>query len=367
VPPPAFGGGGPVPPPSLGLGGVNVAAPSFLQQEEEEEPPEEEIRVVEKVVQITDDGSVEESEVGRINVAPAMAVVATILMALLFGYIGGGQIDRAVRANHAIDGALTIHEAVVQDQELCRGLKSRISGAARIALHPTEPQADFELLDYLSKVRQQQPFSAAVWSTQFYQAFKAAPLMFEYYRSVQALWASVDEVAKRYEEPSIRAGLKAWPQKRNEILQIVAPDETSGFAVTFFEQDGKVLGRFGAFRNGAREATKEGEFTKAEVTPLGGGEATPLFDYPPGLDAPISDEPTKWFIRINPVTIVGPKRDLVNHAGPIVAKTQEPFRQYLSDLNELSKNIQSVQGNQDNLIQALTEIRGARRPFTFGF
>ncbi len=355
-----------MPPPRFGPT-ADVAPPSFLQEEEEEEEPEEEIRVVEKVVEITDDGSIDESEVGRVNLAPYFAVAATIALALIFGYVAGGQIDRAVRANRAIDGALDIHNAVIQEQETTRGLKSRVSGAIRKAMDPTDPGADFELLAHLNEIHKNQPFPASLWSGQFYQAFRnAAPLMFEYYRSVQLLWDEIDEMVDRYEQPSVQASLKTWPQKRTELLKLVGSD-TSGYAVTFREKGGKVLAAFERFENAERQTDGAVTLTKAKVTPLGGGEERILAEYPPNWEDPLSENPDEWFIRVNPITILGPKQQVVNHAGPLAAKSQEAYRQYLSDLNELNKNIQTVQANQESLIQALAEIRGARRPITFGF
>lgn len=365
VPPPSFSGGGSaVPPPSFGMTPQAVAPPPFMQEEEEE--PEDEVVRVEKVVEIGY-GEVAESEVGRVNVAPYAAVAATLVLAGLFGYIAGGQIDRAVRANRAIDGALAIHEAVVRDQEMSRGLKSRISGAARKAIDPTDPAADFELLDYLVKARRERPFTAKVWSGEFYQSFKAAPLLFEYYRSIQILWDLVDDMGVRYEEASARAALKAWPADRTDALQVVSTEGTSGYAVAFRDDGGKVLALLGTFHNARRESDKGVNSTKAEFRLLGESAEKTLSEYSPGTEAPLSDGADGWYIQANPVPIIGPKREVVNHAGPYLAEKQEAYRQYLSDLNDLSQTIQAVQGNQDNLIQALAEIRGARRPFTFGF
>ncbi len=336
-------------------------------EEEEEVETQEEIVRVEKVVEIGIGDMTETEGVGGVNVAPFAAVAATILLAGVFGYIAGGQIDRAVRANRAIDGALTIHEAVMADQDMARGLKSRISGAARKALHPSEPGADFELLDYLSKARKDRPFTAQVWSTQFYQSFKAAPMLFEYYRSIQALWDTIDEVGRRYEEQTVRAELKAWPERRVKALELVSKEGTSGFGVAFREEGGNVVALLGTFHKARRETEKNVNYTRAEFRLAGSNREKTLTEYPPGWEDPISASPGDWYLQANPIPIVGPKRMIVNHAGPFLAKQQEPYRQYLSDLNELSKNIQGVQANQDNLIQALAEIRGARRPFTFGF
>ena len=342
-----------------------VAPPPFMEEEEEVETQEEYVRV-EKVVEIGV-GETEESEVRQVNVAPFAAVAATIVLAGLFGYIAGGQIDRAVRANRAIDGALTIHEAVMADQEAARGLKSRIAGAARKALHPTEPGADFELLDYLSKARKERPFNAEIWSTQFYQSFKAAPMLFEYYRSIQTLWDQVEEVGKRYEEPGVRASLKAWPERRGQALEQVSQEGISGYAVAFRADGDKVVAVLGTFHKARRETEKGVSSTKAEFRELGSTAEKTLTEYPPSSEDPISENPGEWFIQANPIPIVGPKRMVVNHAGPFLAKEQESYRRYLSDLNELSQGIQGVQANQEQLIQALAEIRGARRPFTFGF
>jgi hypothetical protein len=339
-----------------------LVPPPFGQPADEDDDEEEIIRE-EVVRKIVDDGvPVDDSEVGRRNIAPFAAVGIAVLLAAIFGYMGGGQIDRAVRANRAIDAALAIHESVTRDQETVKGLKSRISGAARKAIDPNEPGADFQLIKFLSTIREQRPFSATIWSGQFYQAFKSAPLLFEYYRNVNGLWDTVIEVSDRYQDPAAIRVLKAWPAERRRLLALNAPNGSSGFGFAFVEQGGKIHARAGTFKNSRRE--RRGY--RADWTPLNGGQSETLTEYQPSF-SPLADKASGYFVRVAPEVVVGKKRSLLNPGGYLIAAEQEPYRRYLTDLNALSKGVQQVLTDQDNLVQALAEIRQARRPFTFGF
>ena len=371
--PPALLRTGPaaVPPPVLRPGVQGIAPPPFMQQPQKEEvkvdPEEVRRKLWESVPEIRDDAAAEHPRGSKAFLGTFLALLGTVAISIAVGWLSGGQIYRTVRGTRAIDSALALYTKVDAERELMRGIKSRVSGAARKALSPTDPAADFELLDYLAKVRDQQPFTAQVWVTEHYQYFKAAPLVFQYHSSSQALWRLIQVMDNRYKEASTRAALEAWPQRRGEVLALIATDEVSGYAVMFRSEGGKILGSLATF-HGAKRITEAGKSVmKAEVRPLGGGEARTLSEFPPDSAAPLSDAPDQWFIRLNPETIVGPQRLIVNDPGPLLAKEQDAYRQYLTDLNQLSLGLQSVQSDQDRLMQALAEIKQAPRPFTFGF
>jgi hypothetical protein len=364
VAPPSFAPmAGMVPPPTFGAA-ANVAAPPFAQQAEEE--PEEEIIREERVVKIEADESVDEREAGKRNLAPHFVTVGAVVLMALFGFLGGGQIDRAVRANAAITAAVVIHNAVVNDQEVVRNLKSRVSGAARKALEVDNPSADYQLIEHLAKVRDQRPFGASVWAGEFYQAFRSRQLVFEYYRAMHALWDEVDEFSRAYEDPALARVIKAWPERRREILAINDEKGASGFGVGFRSEAGNVLGVLGVFRNSRREQQGAKVWYQSDFTPFGATEAKTLVEYVPTYGE-ISKEPETYFVRINPDNVIGKNRDVVGPGGPLIQESQGPYREYLAKLNSLSKSLQGVQAQQDNLIQALSDIRQARRPFTFGF
>jgi hypothetical protein len=335
--------------------------------EEKEDPEERRRKIWDKPPEIADEPAGEHSKVSAASLGVFLAVLGTIVVCVGFGWMAGGQIFRTVRASRAITSALNLYTQVSAEQETLRGLKSRVSGAARKAVSPTEPSADFELLGYLSKISKERPFTAKVWSKEYYQYFKASPQVFQYHDSAQLLWDLIDSMTARYGDPAIEAKLKAWPAKRDEVLKQIAPNESSGYAITFRDHGGKILASLGAFSGAERVSEGGAMLTKAQVTPLGGGEARTMFEYPPGYSAPLSDNPGNWFIRLQPTTIVGQQRLIVTYPGPLLAKEHDDYRQYLSDLNQLSLGLQSAQSAQDKLLQSLSEIKQAPRPFTFGF
>jgi hypothetical protein len=369
LPPPTFASA-PLPPPILGPA-AGIAPPPFMQAQQqkpvEEDPEERRRKLFDAAPVIVDDSAPETRKASAASLGIFLLVLGTVVICTGLGWMMGGQIFRTVRASRAINSALTLYTEVSAEQETLRGLKSRVSGAARKAVNPTEPSADFELLGYLSKVSKERPFTAKTWSHEYYVYFKASPLLFQYHDSAMQLWDLIDSMNSRYNDPVVTARLKAWPAKRDEVLKQFATDETSGYAVFFRSEGGKVLGSLGSF-SGAQRVTEGGsQLTKAEVRPLGGGDARTLFEYPPGHSAPLSDNPGNWFIRLNPANIVGPQRLIVNYPGPLLAKEQDDYRQYLADLNQLSLGLQSAQTAQDKLLGALGEIKQAPRPFTFGF
>lgn len=343
----------------------NVAPPPFGQPEEEEEEEEEIIRE-ERVVKIEADPSLDESEAGKKNYAPIVAVGITVVLAGLFGFLAGAQIDRAVLANRAITAARTISNALIEDLEQTKNLKSRISGASHKGIDSDDPSADFELLAHLSKIRDERPFGAEVWADEFYQAFKTRQLLFEYYRSVHQLWDDIDEVSNHWEQPANKAALKAWPEFREQLLKINDTKGASGYGVAFRKEGGKVVAVLGTFKNSHRDQVRRKVYYKSDFSPMGSDEERSLKEYQPGFPE-ISEDPGEWFIRVNPDFIVGKKRQVISPGGPLIQEKQGPYRRYLTDLNQLSKQIQMVKTNQENLIQSLAEIRQARRPFTFGF
>jgi hypothetical protein len=370
LPPPTFTAA-PLPPPILGPA-AGIAPPPFMQQQQpqkpvEEDPEERRRKLFEAAPVIVDDSAPETRKGSAASAGIFLLVLGTVVVCTGIGWAMGGQIFRTVRASRAISSALTLYTQVSAEQETLRGLKSRVSGAARKAVNPTEPSADFELLGYLSKVAKERPFTAKVWSHEYYPYFKASPLLFQYHDAAMQLWDLIDSMNTRYNDPVVTAKLKAWPAKRDEVLKQFAPDETSGYAVFFRSEGGKVLGALGSF-GGAQKVTEGGsQLTKAEIRPLGGGEPRSLFEYPPGNAAALSDNPGNWFIRLNPATIVGPQRLIVQYPGPLIARESDDYRQYLADLNQLSLGLQSTTSAQDKLLGALGEIKQAPRPFTFGF
>jgi hypothetical protein len=368
VAPPVFGTGAPVPPPAMvGLAPPGVAPPPFMQtpapQQEEERPEEVRRKVWESVVEIPDDAPAEIRPADKFQLGPFLAVLGTVAVSLAVGWMAGGGVFRTVRASRAIRSAGEIHTELLAHQETLRGLKSRIGGAARKGIDATDPAADFEFLDYVEKLRKERPFPAASWVPRHYLYFKEAPTVFEYYRGMQILWDLFDTVGTRYGDPATRAALKAWPQKRAEVLNVLAADGKSGYCLTFHKRDGDVVARLGRYEGERRDNDR----TKADIRSLAGGEARTLTEYAPGIETPLSDSPEEWFVRLNPEAIVGDKRLVVTYPGPLLAKDSSAYRDYLFDLNRISLGMQSIAAGQDKLVRALGEISQARRPFTFGF